>query len=264
MSDETTPLDQAHQALLAAPDDDRARLAFHERLADSELFIVLEEEPKGDRIVPVVMDTSSVPLILAFDRDARMAAFIGGVTPYAALPGRRVVEMLRGSGHGIALNLGVPDGETIVPPESVDWLGGLLRDGPAIGEGRITRLEPPKGLPEALLTALDQKLATMGGLAEAAWLTGVVYEAGARSHALAFIGAPEGAQRAIALAVNEALHLSGLEAGQIDVLFPEPDGRIMEGLTRVGLRFDLPKLHTPAREAPQAPGSDPSKPPILK
>ncbi|MEL6426158.1 MAG: SseB family protein [Pseudomonadota bacterium] len=181
MSDETTPLDQAHQALLAAPDDDRARLAFHERLADSELFIVLEEEPKGDRIVPVVMDTSSVPLILAFDRDARMAAFIGGVTPYAALPGRRVVEMLRGSGHGIALNLGVPDGETIVPPESVDWLGGLLRDGPAIGEGRITRLEPPKGLPEALLTALDQKLATMGGLAEAAWLTGVVYEAGTRS-----------------------------------------------------------------------------------
>ena len=47
---ETTPLDQAHAAMEAAPEDDAARLRFFERLADSELFILLDKEPEGDRI----------------------------------------------------------------------------------------------------------------------------------------------------------------------------------------------------------------------
>ena len=103
MTDDATPLDLAHRALTADPEDDAARLAFHERLADAELYLVLEAEPVGDMISPVIMRTSSVPLVLAFDRDDRMAAFMGDVPPYAALSGRRVVEMLAGSGHGVAL-----------------------------------------------------------------------------------------------------------------------------------------------------------------
>ena len=38
---ELTPLDTAHDAMQAAPEDDRARLRFYERLADSELFLML-------------------------------------------------------------------------------------------------------------------------------------------------------------------------------------------------------------------------------
>ncbi|MEC7297631.1 MAG: SseB family protein, partial [Pseudomonadota bacterium] len=49
---ETTPLDTAHAAMEAAPDDDAARLRFYERLADSELFLLLTEEVSGDQISP--------------------------------------------------------------------------------------------------------------------------------------------------------------------------------------------------------------------
>ena len=38
---EETPLDAAHAAMEAAPEDDAARLRFYERLADSELFLLL-------------------------------------------------------------------------------------------------------------------------------------------------------------------------------------------------------------------------------
>ena len=41
MSD-LTPLDIAHGAMEAAPNDDAIRLAFYERLGDGELFLLLE------------------------------------------------------------------------------------------------------------------------------------------------------------------------------------------------------------------------------
>ena len=47
---EMTPLDTVHAAMEAAPQDDAARLRFYERLADSELFLLLTEEAQGDNI----------------------------------------------------------------------------------------------------------------------------------------------------------------------------------------------------------------------
>ena len=48
----TTLLDQAHRAMRAAPEDDRLRLRFLERLADAELCLLLEGPPEGERIRP--------------------------------------------------------------------------------------------------------------------------------------------------------------------------------------------------------------------
>ena len=39
-----TDLDQAHAAMETAPEDDTARLRFYERLADTELFMLLGAE----------------------------------------------------------------------------------------------------------------------------------------------------------------------------------------------------------------------------
>ena len=41
---EMTPLDKAHAAMMAHPEDDTQRLAFFERLADAEVFLLLTEE----------------------------------------------------------------------------------------------------------------------------------------------------------------------------------------------------------------------------
>lgn len=71
---EPTPLDQAHAAMTSAPDDDAARLRFYERIADVELFMLLEDEPQGDQICPVLLDDSYV---MVFDRAARLSAHVG-------------------------------------------------------------------------------------------------------------------------------------------------------------------------------------------
>ena len=216
---ETTPLDTAHAAMEAAPDDDAARLRFFERLADSELFLMLEAEAEGETIRPETFSVADGEFVLAFDREERLSAFSGRPAPYAALSGRAIVGMLAGQGIGLALNPEVAPSQLLVPAEAVAWLAGTLEQGPDETEHRITELRPPAGVPERLLEALDAKLATARGLASAAWLVEAAYGAEGRGHVLGVIDARPGAEAALARAVNEALTFSGIEAGVLDVAF---------------------------------------------
>ena len=81
---------------------------------------------------------------------------------------------------------------------------------------------------------------------------------------LAFVDALEGARDALASAVAEALTFSGIEAGALDVAFFSASDPITARLARVGLRIDLPQPPRPTPAQPQAPGSDPDTPPILR
>ena len=199
--------------------------------------------------------------VLAFDRPARLAAFAGGVAPQVTLSGRALAGMLAGQDLGIALNLQSAPSAMLIPPGAVDWLDATLAVRPEEAEARAVELFAPKGLPEVLLSALDRKLASARGLAEAAFLAGVRYEDGRRGHLLAFVGAPPQAAEALASGVREALVFSGIDAGALDVTFVAADGPVAERLARVALRFDLP---VPDRLTPSAPGSDPDRPPKLR
>ena len=53
---ETTEIDLAHAAMVADEADDLARLRFYERLAESELFMLLEDEAEGDQISPAMFE----------------------------------------------------------------------------------------------------------------------------------------------------------------------------------------------------------------
>lgn len=257
-----TPLDHAHAATEAAPDDIPTRLRYYARLTEGELFLLLEREAKGDQLDPKVFDLEDGPIVLAFDREDRLTEFTGLPAPYAALSGRVVVEMLAGTSLGLGLNLGVAPSARVFPPEILTWLSETLSERPEELENRVTAFHAPRGLPEALLTALDSRLARMEGLAALAYLVGTEYEGGARGHMLAFVDAADGAESALARAVQGALGFSGLEAGQLDVTFlPSDDGRAAE-LARVGLRFDLPQPAKPVEVT--APGMDPDTPPRLK
>lgn len=263
--DADTPLDIAHAAMEAAPDDDRARLAFYDRLAASELFLLLETEATGDQIAPRLFELDSGPVVLVFDRESRLAQFAGDVAPYAAMSGRVLVEMLAGDGQsagiGLGLNLEVAPSGIILPGQAVRWLQTQLLERPEESEARPSEVRAPVGLPEVLLTAIDGKLATAMGLAAFAYLVGVTYADGRRGHLLAFIDQVPGAEPALAQIVNEALIFSGIEAGSLDVaFFPASDG-ISPQLAKVGLRFDLPK--PPEAPQPKAPGMDPDVPPNL-
>lgn len=257
-----TDLDRAHAAMEAAPDDEVARLRFHERVADSELFLLLAREAEGENVEPELFEVEGGRYVLVFDRAERLAAFAGRPAPYAALSGRMLCRMLAGQGIGLALNLDVAPSGTLLPAAAVDWLIETLGQGPEETEARIAALTEPSNLPVQLVEGLDRKLATAAGLARAAHLVGVTYENGSRGHLLAIVGALPGAERALAGAVSEALTFSGLEAGVLDVAFFAEGHPMIARLEQQGLRFDLPQPDRPKER--QAPGMDPDRPPKLR
>jgi len=257
-----TDLDQAHAAMETAPEDDAARLRFYERLADTELFMLLGAEAEDDQITPELFEIEDQRFALVFDREARLSQFVGRVAPYAGVPGRALVQMLAGQGIGLALNLDVAPSAILIPAEAVDWLVATLSHGPDETEARLTEVSAPGGLPEAVVSGLDRKLAIAAGRARFAYLAAATYDDGTRGHVLAFVDAAEGAEKALAAAAGEALTFSGIEAGVMDVLFVRASDPLAAHLAKVGLRFDLPEPADP--HVPGAPGMDPAKPPKLR
>ena len=168
-----TPLDQAHAAMAAAPDDDAARLRFYERLADSELFLLLDNPPTASTIDPRHFDTDEGRFVLAFDREDRLAEFANGPAPYAALSGRAITQLLDGQNIGVALNPEVAPSATVIPAEALDWLRATLDHNATATQGRASAVHPPGGVPDRRMTSLDAKLATATGLATCAYLAGV-------------------------------------------------------------------------------------------
>ncbi|MBL9047076.1 MAG: SseB family protein [Tabrizicola sp.] len=257
-----TLLDAAHAAVSADPENEALRLRFFERLADGEMMLLLSREAVGDSLEPRVFELEDGPVVLVFDREERLAAFTGGIAPYAALPGRVIAGLLKGQGIGMGVNLGVAPSSMLLPPEALDWLAETLSGDPEEVEALPQSFLAP-AVPEAVIAALDTKLARAGGLARSAVLAGVVYADGRRGHLLALLDAAEGAEGALARAMNEALVFSGIEAGELDVVFLASTSPSAEAMARVGLRFDLPVPEVQDL-TPAAPGMDPSRPPKLR
>ncbi len=257
-----TALDLAHAAMEREPNDDAARLKFFERLGDAELFLLLSEEPEDDQVSPETFDIGDQTVVLVFDREERLAQFVGQAAPYAALSGRIVAELLAEQGLGLMLNPDVAPSSFVLAADGVIWLDQTLRNGPEEVSGALSELTKPS-VPDILVASLDAKLATATGLAQSAYLVGSRDEGGAAGHLLGFIGAQPGAERALAKAISEALTFSGIEAGALDVAFFAADDPFAERLARCGLRFDLPQP-VAAGTPGAAPGMDPERPPVLK
>jgi hypothetical protein len=262
MTEIVTLLDAAHAAVAADPANEALRLRFFERLADGEMVLLLEREAVGESLEPKVFDLEEGPVVLVFDCEERLASFTGGIAPYAALPGRVIAGLLKGQGIGMGVNLGVAPSSMLLPPEAMDWLAETLDGGPEEVEARPVEFTAPS-VPEAVITALDGKLARAGGLATAALLSGVVYLDGRRGHLLALLDAAEGAKPALARAMNEALVFSGIEAGELDVVFLRADEPAALVMARLALRFDLPAPEVQDL-TPSAPGMNPARPPKLR
>ncbi len=258
-----TPLDAAHAEMEAQPDIDAFRLQFYERLADSELFLLLEEEPTEDMAKPMLFPVEDQQFALVFDSEERLVEFAQQSAPFVSLSGRLIAQMLNGQGIGLGVNLSVAPSSMLLPSEAVNWLAETLSIEPEQAQAKPIAVYAPKSIPEVLVTSLDTKLAAMTGVAKAAYLAEVEYEDAPRGHVIAFVEAIEAAQPAITSAVAEALTFSGIEAGTLDVLFLRTSDPIYGLLSKVALRFDLPELLEPKAQMMEAPGSNPDKPPKL-
>ena len=77
---------RASQLLVA--DAGSERISVFERLADAELFLLLEAEADGDQIKPRIFEMPEAALVLVFDREDRLTAFTETPAPYAAVSGK--------------------------------------------------------------------------------------------------------------------------------------------------------------------------------
>lgn len=259
-----TPLDTSHAVMMQDDQNDAARLAFYSLLADSELFVMLDADPTGDQITPRLFDLDDGPVVLAFDLEERLSAFVGGPAPYAALPGRVIAAQLAGQGVGLGLNVGAAPSAIILPSDVMDWLAATLATKPTQVAASPQGFSYPWGIPVQVTDRLLQKLGANPGLADAVLLAEVVYAQGRRGHILAVLGADPGAEAALAGAISEAIVFSGLDMAEMDVTFLAADDPRTKTIADVALRLDLPKPAVSPAMAPKAPGGDPSRPPILR
>lgn len=259
-----TVLDRAYSVMAAEPDRYELRLRFYERLADAELFMILEQEAQGDHIDPRVIEHDGMSFVLAFDTEDRLAEFTGDITPYIAVSGRVLVAMLAQVDLGMGVNLDVAPSSILLPHDIMVWLADMLSETPDEVEARPIAFNAPRAVPQAVLQGLDAKLISAAGLVDEVWLTAVTYEGGAQGHLLAFIGAEPAAHGALAKAAHEALRFCGVEAAEIDVAFFDPTEGAAIAVRRVGMRFELPEPVAQEPYQPVAPGMDPDKPPRLK
>ena len=257
-----TIIDIAHAKMEASPENDAARLSFYEAVADSELYILLAGEPSAESVEPELFDIENNKYALIFDREERLATFVGRAAPYAGLPGRGLIQMIKGQGVGLALNLEVGPSAMLIPSTAVDWLADLLVKGPDQQEARLKDIIAPSTLPTNVHDALTRKLSAMNGMATCAYLAGSAFENGERGNIFVFVDADETNEASLAHAIGEMLNFSGIEAGMLDVMFVSSSDPIVKRLSAVGERFDIPERATGT--ASVAPGSDPGKPPILR
>lgn len=261
-----TPLDTAHAAMLADPDDDAARLRYYRTLADAELFLLLEDEPTGDSLSPRVFPLEDGPVVLAFDTEERMADFTGVPVPYAALPGRVIVSQLAGQATGLGLNLGSSESAWLMGAHAIDWLSSVLDQAPAEARGRPVAVHAPGALEPELAEALAVAVSGAGGLAVAAVLAQAAWADGTRGLLLAWLGADAGAEPALARALSEALAFSGLDQASVDMVFLAPDDPAARQILLLGQPLALPEppAAPPERAPPAPPGMDPARPPRLR
>lgn len=265
MTDEETPLDRAHLEMEAAGDAPGPRLRFFERLLDAELHVLLAAESPPDRLDLQVLDIDEGRVVLAFDRDERMAAFLDAPAPYAALSGRRLAALLAGQGVGIALNAAGAPSTELLDATTVDWLAAMAGGDPTEEAARPVAVTAPAGADPGLIEGLGAKLAAMADALDAAWLATLRFGDGTERLALAIAGAAGPAEAGIASAIAEAVRFSGLDDGGLDVTFVAAGTPARAAFARNGLAFDIPAAHAPEpTRAPAPPGSDPDRPPRLR
>ncbi len=264
MTDTQTQLDRAFHAMEASPEDDLARARYYEVLADTELFLVLREEPRGDQVAPDTFDLGDQTFVVAFDAEDRMAHFTGGPAPYAAISGRVLAGMLAPQGIGLGINLEAGPTSFLIPAEALQWLVDTLGAAPQEAQATVVAIHAPGRLPQPVLDALAGRLTRAAGLAQSAFLVEAEYDSGARAHMLAILGAEDRAQAPLAKTVSEALTFSGIEAGAIDVVFVDADDPRFPAIEARGMRLDIPPAPEPPKVERIAPGSDPDNPPKLR
>jgi hypothetical protein len=260
-----TPLDHAHALMDKEPEADRHRLRFYQHLADSPLFLLLEQEATEAAISPKILAVDGQDYVLGFDTEARLGDFIQQEAAFATVTGRDLAQMLTGKNIGLGLNLSVAPSAILIPPEALDWLLEVLANPGAEVQDRPISFHAPANLSGDFAGALALRLQACSGMLQTAYLVDVAYETGARGLLLGIVGASAGREDMLQSIAAEAVSFTS-EGVVLDVVFLDTGSAIVARLASVGLAIDIP-VEDPkeaAANTPAAPGMDPDKPPRLR
>lgn len=274
-ADAETPLDRALRLAGGDATDGRAVDA----LLGTELLLLLEAPMQGDRLRPVILELEAGPTALAFDEETRLAAF-GAGPDYAALNGLAMARMLGGQGLNLAVNPGVAPSELFHEAAALTWMADAAEAETRAEASRVGRLGPPRAAPEALITALDGRLAALAEYLAEAWLVEAApteYEAAPTLLMIlrerpgldlagkkALDAAAEARRQAMVSALARSARLASPDGPDFATMFVEETAPALLAARRFGLGFELPAPAAPRAAAPSAPGMDPDKPPKLR
>ena len=92
------------------PENNDARLNYYGVLADTNLFLLLEQEPSNEILEPKSITLEGNRFALAFDCEENLSEFYGEAAEFAQVTGRILAKMLFDEKIGLGINLGIKSG----------------------------------------------------------------------------------------------------------------------------------------------------------
>ncbi len=266
--DMTTKLDAVFVSAMSAKEES-AMAAFYDALAATMLYMPIEGDPESEDVSPMALELEGGPTVLVFDTEERLAEFVEKPTGYAAAPGRTVIEMAARAGAQIGVNLGPSPSATLLPVEVVAWIAEALTTPVEIRDLSQVLLSAPVSPEAALLQALAERLAEFSDVVAEAWLVSAETSEGPAGMAL--ILSPQagvatedgGLAEALAEGIARAVQFATPGERPPDLALVEEGAKPLEVARRVGIGLHA-VVEASAPAEPQAPGSDPAKPPKLR
>lgn len=231
-----------------------ARARVLSRLADTELFAALVEEPAGDRAELRIFDLPGGSVALACDTQDRLAGFLDGPVAYVGLPGRVLAQALVAEGRGLLVNPGHLS-EMLLAASTLAWLLASLEARPRLAPDEAPRLihAPAPEAVAILAEPVAQRLGDMAGLAGWAALSLFEWEDGRSGHVLVLGKVPDRHRDAVAKAFAELFAFLPEIEGGLDLTFSDRAPAAGALVIEVPTPIEVP-----------APRRDPKAPPRLR
>jgi len=246
------------------PENSDARLNYYGVLADTNLFLLLEQEPSNEILEPKFIQLEGKNFALAFDSEESLSEFYGEAAAFAEVTGRVLAKMLLEEKIGLGINLGVYEGELLLPWEIIEWFVNVLDEAPNLVQNTPKKFLRAEAFPEVLFKALQEKLMPAVGLFDEIWICAVEYNEDETSHLICLMGVQNSAQQAIVKSINEVLSFTNIDLGNIDVAHFSYDDEVCTKIREIGIKLEFPKVNKVKNAARDVKNKAALQPPKLR
>ena len=204
--------------------------------------MLLEQEPSNEILEPKFIQLEGKNFALAFDSEESLSEFYGEAAAFAEVTGRVLAKMLLEEKIGLGINLGVYEGELLLPWEIIEWFVNVLDEAPNLVQNTPKKFLRAEAFPEVLFKALQEKLMPAVGLFDEIWICAVEYNEDETSHLICLMGVQNSAQQAIVKSINEVLSFTNIDLGNIDVAHFSYDDEVCTKIREIGIKLEFPKV----------------------